>query len=235
MQTAARARNRQVELGKIVRADSQVRYICQIYGQGETATIPEPADYAFGSFVRVPLRVAPSADAAGPAAASPWTPGSWAVGMVYDTVLLDPDFGTLGPRLSHGDQVTLFSPDYVNERAVLISILLLGTVYQAPSRAARVIHGVPEFSSDLGAVVHPLTDDELRAFHRFADDRPPGGSQPYLHLGYLPHLIAQNHPLLPMALLQTVERLERIFPENTSLLTIVKRNLAWRLKVQATQ
>ena len=57
-------------------------------------------------------------------------------------------------------------------------------------------------------------------------------ARPYLHMGYLPHAVAQDHPLLPLAMLQTVERLERSAPENAALLTIVKRNLAWRLKVR---
>jgi hypothetical protein len=34
-------------------------------------------------------------------------------------------------------------------------------------------------------------------------------------------------------MLRTVERLEALLPENAALLTIVKRNLAWRLKVLA--
>ena len=61
-----------------------------------------------------------------------------------------------------------------------------------------------------------------------------GGETPYLHMGYLPHAIAQENPLLPVALLHTVERLERLCPENAALLSLVKRNFAWRQKVEAT-
>ena len=46
----------QAGIGKIVRSESHVRYTCQVYGPGEVAAPPEPADYGFGSFVRVPLR-----------------------------------------------------------------------------------------------------------------------------------------------------------------------------------
>ncbi len=38
--------------------------------------------------------------------------------------------------------------------------------------------------------------------------------------------------LLPLAMLRTIERLEALLPENAALLSIVKRNLAWRLKVR---
>ena len=256
-----------VELGKIVKSDSHVRYSCQVYGAGEVPAPPRPEDFAFGRFVRVPLRAgplgtagvdvaalapvgAPSADSLAPLGET----GTWAIGVIYDTILVNPAFGTLGPRLSNDEQVQLFSPDYLSERAVLISILLLGTMAlgaggngqpgqngqngqngQARARATggyAARHGVPPVAPDLGAVVATLPEAEVRAFHFFADDGFPGGSQPYLHMGYLPHIIAQDHPLLPMAVLQIIERLERLFPANAALLSIMRRNFAWRLKVR---
>lgn len=250
-----------VELGKIVKSDSHVRYICQVFGAGEVAAPPRPADYAFGSFVRVPLRAGMGVGAAdvAPLALGP-VPGSdallpsateadaWGVGVIYDTLLVNPAFGTLGPRLSNEGQVELFSPDYLSERAVLVAILLLGTLAtsthagrQSQSRsngsgrdqAAYIVrHGVPPIAPDLGAIVSALPEAEVRAFHHFADAGLPGGETPYLHMGYLPHVVAQENPLLPMAVLHIIERLERMFPANAALLSIVKRNFAWRLKVQ---
>lgn len=248
-----------VELGKIVKSDSHVRYICQVFGAGEVAAPPRPADYAFGSFVRVPLRVGQGEADVAPLALGP-VPGSdallapaagtvpdgWAVGVIYDTLLVNPAFGTLGPRLSSEGQVELFSPDYLSERAVLVAILLLGTLTgatgggrQGRSNAAgreharyAVRHGVPPIAPDLGAVVSALPEAEVRAFHYFADAGLPGGATPYLHMGYLPHVVAQENPLLPMAVLHIIERLEGMFPANGALLSIMKRNFAWRLKVQ---
>lgn len=236
-----------VELGKIVKSDSHVRYVCQVYGAGEVAGPPQPEDFAFGAFVRVPLRAggvdvaplapfAPGADALAPSGEA----GVWAVGVVYDTLLVNPAFGMLGPRLSNDDQVRLFSPDYLSERAVLINILLLGTL--APSapngRSAAqggyvVRHGVPPVAPDLGAVVSTLPEADVRAFHYFGEAGAPGHGAQYLHMGYLPHIVAQENPLLPMVVLQIIERLETLFPANAALLSIVKRNFAWRLKVQS--
>lgn len=231
-------------IGKIVRSESHVRYTCQIYAPGEVATPPQPVDYAFGSFVGIPLRAtvddATRALLPAPLAANAAPDGlpaageTWAVGLIYDTILVNPAFGTLGPRLSNDEQVTLFSPDYISERAALVSILLLGTISRQSSGALRVAHGVPALAADLGTEVTGLPDNAVRAFHVFADESGPGGTRAYLHMGYLPHAIAQNHPLLPTAMLQTIERLERLLPENTALLAIVKRNFAWRLKVEAT-
>jgi hypothetical protein len=36
-----------------------------------------------------------------------------------------------------------------------------------------------------------------------------------------------------MVVLRIIERLEALFPANAALLSIVKRNFAWRLKVQS--
>ncbi len=231
-----------VGIGKIVGSESHVRYTCQVFNPGEVATPPDPAACAFGGFVRLPLRTALAApdvaaleprpgaairsDALMPAPAQPL----WAVGFIYGTILVNPAFGSLGPRLSNGEQLAVFSPDYLAERAVLVSILVLGTMSGEGAPTGRVTHGVPALAPDLGAVVELLTEAQVRAFHTFADTPQ---ARPYLHLGYLPHTVAQDHPLLPLAMLRTVERLGALLPENASLLAIVKRNLAWRLKVLA--
>ena len=223
-----------MDIGKIVGSESHVRYTCQIFGPGEVAAPPDPAAYAFGSFVRIPLRTAlATPDVAGvmrgDALPSTQTQPLYAVGFIYDTILVNPAFGALGPRLSNDEQLAVFSPDYLAERAVLVSILALGTM-RGEGTPARVTHGPPALAPDLGAAVEPLSEAQVRAFHIFADSPQ---TRPYLHLGYLPHAVAQDHPLLPMAMLRTVERLETLLPENAALLAIVKRNLAWRLKVLA--
>jgi hypothetical protein len=228
-----------VTIGKIVRSESHVRYTCQVYSPGETDAPPNPSDYAFGAFVRIPLRaglaqpdtLAPApCDALTPLGETPAASAGWAIGLIYDTILLNPAFGALGPRLSNDEQVELFSPDYVAERAVLVSILLLGAASAGSGGRPQMTHGVPALAPDLGAVVSALDDDEIRAFHFFADD---ARGAPYLHMGYLPHAVAQDNPLLPMAVLRVIERLEALFPEQQALLSIVKRNFAWRLKVQS--
>jgi hypothetical protein len=253
-----------IAIGKIVRSDSHVRYTCQVFGPHETARPPEPTDYAFGSFVRIPLRATPAqpgvdgdtlphtspapasgslfpSDTLEPLAMDAAPAETWAIGLIYDTILVNPEFGTLGPRLSSDAQVELFSPDYLAERAVLVSLLLLGTMSGSlpldgdladAGPAPHVRHGVPPIAPDLGAVVSSMREAEVRTFHVFADGANPAETRAYLHMGYLPHAIAQVNPLLPVAMLHTVERLEHLCPENAALLSIVKRNFAWRLKVE---
>ena len=237
MQDARRAGG--VNIGKIVRSESHVRYTCQVFGAGETDAPPTPGDYAFGAFVRIPLRAGllppdtlapPPGDALTPFGETATASAGWAIGLIYDTILLNPAFGALGPRLSNDEQVELFSPDYVAERAVLVSILLLGEASTLVPGHRRVTHGVPALAPDLGAVVSALDDGEVRAFHYYSDNAHEAS---YLHMGYLPHAVAQDNPLLPLAILRVIEHLDALFPQQRALLSIVKRNFAWRLKVQS--
>ena len=164
-------------------------------------------------------------------------PSFWAIGLIYDTILVNPTFGTLGPRLSNDAQVELFSPDYLSERAVLVSILLLGTMTAIGSHGGvrQVSHGVPALALDLGAEVSALDDTMIRAFHYFADGGAPGGSHSISPHGLPLPCACSRHALLPVAMLRTIERLERLFPENSPLLSIVKRNFAWKMKVQTAR
>jgi hypothetical protein len=229
-------------IGKIVKSDSHINYVCQIYGPREVEVEPSPADYAFGRFVRVAIRSALSDDPnvkLDRALGISQEPISYAVGVIYDTILLNPAFGSLGPRLSNETQVELFSPDYISEKAVLIYVMVLGMMEQRMTAKGKheilsTMHGVPLLSLELGSEIETMDDEEVRAFHFFSDPDRPDNSTPYLHMGYLPHIIAQRNSLLPMVTLQIIDQLERLFPQNLSLLSIVKRNFAWRLKVETT-
>ena len=98
-------------IGKIVKSSSHINYVCQIYGPLEIDVPPDVADYAFGHFVRVAVpsrppdisRKRPEKDQSMNEEFS-----CYAVGVIYDTQLLNPAFGLLGPRLSNEAQVELF-------------------------------------------------------------------------------------------------------------------------------
>jgi hypothetical protein len=227
-------------IGKIVKSDSHINYVCQIYGPREVEVEPNPADYAFGRFVRIAVRSEQSDDPQAKldiALGISQDPKTYAVGVIYDTILLNPAFGSLGPRLSNETQVELFSPDYISEKAVLIYVMVLGMIEQRMTPNSRsemlsTMHGIPLLSLELGSEIETMTDEEVRAFHFFSDPGPD--NREYLHMGYVPHIISQRNSLLPMVTLRIIDQLERLFPQYLSLLSIVKRNFAWRLKVLTT-
>lgn len=86
-------------VGKIIKSNSHIDYICQIYGPGEVEAPPTSADHAFGTFVRIPLDGT----------------ANDLVGLIYDTQLFNPDFGSLGPCLSPTPDLAAFFPDYLAE------------------------------------------------------------------------------------------------------------------------
>jgi len=158
--------------------------------------------------------------------------------VIYDTVLLNPNFGSLGPRLSTETQVELFSPDYLSERAVLVHIIMLGTMEQrrvsSGTPKTRIVQGVPADSVELDSSVETMTDEDIHQFHLFSDQEDAGNQTAYLHLGYLPQMITQQNSLLPLAILRILDQLEQLFPQHVSLLSILKRNFAWKMKVETT-
>lgn len=228
-------------IGKIAKSDSHINYVCQIFGPREAEVMPTSSDYAFGHFVRVAIRAAQDEDnKASMRPSHNHKPITYAIGVIYDTILVNPQFGALGPRLSNETQVELFSPDYISEKAVLIYIMILGVMEMRQSSQSipevlSVMHGIPPLSLDLDSEIETMTDQEVQSFHFFKDAVEDSGTlHPYLHMGYLPHIIAQRNSLLPMVTLRIIDQLEHLFPQDLALLLIVKRNFAWRLKVETT-
>ncbi len=192
-----------MHIGKIARSSSHIDYVCQVYQPGEVAEVPQPADHPFGTFVRV---------ATGP--------GEAIVGLIYNTVLLNPDFGSLGPRLSPAEDLAVFTPDYLNEKVTLVGIVAIGTW----AENGLIAHGVPPQTAQIDALVERLSDDEVRAFH--ADGA--GG----VRIGYAPLLIAHGSPLARHLLLNIIERLEKLCPQASPQLQVLKVNVAWRAAVE---
>lgn len=228
-------------IGKIVKSSSHINYSCQISGPLEVEVLPDPADYAFGRFVRVAVRSRLSNVLCIGQDADPHSkdePYCYMVGVIYDSMLLNPSFGFIGPRLSTETQVELFSPDYLSEQAVLVHVIMLGMMeHHGSSRSPlklHIVHGIPSFPLALNSSVEAMTDEDVHRFHLFDDQGHSEKQHAYLHLGYLPHLLAQQNSLMPLVILRIIDQLEQLFPHHLTLLSILKRNFAWRLKVQTT-
>jgi len=199
-----------MRIGQIVKSNTHVDYVCQIDNPGEFRSAPSPEDYAFGTFVRVEL----STDAAHGALAS-----SYLAGLIYSTILMNPEFGNLGPRLSPPADLEVFSPDYLREQATLVGVVAVGQVTSGGTH-----QGVPRLAATVGAEVTTMTADEVRDFHT-----PASGDG--LALAYAPLLLAQGDPLVPHLLLNVLNRLEDLFPDQNKQLAVLRGNLAWKTVV----
>jgi len=191
-----------MQIGKIVKSNSHVDYVCQVNNAGEFSSCPLPQDFAFGTFVRVEL----SGDA------------GYLVGLIYSTILMNPEFGSLGPRLSPSADLEVFSPDYLREQATLVGVLAVGQV----ANNGSVHQGVPLLAVAVNAAVETMPPAEVRHFHESA-----GG----LSLAYLPRLLAQGDPLISHLLLKVVGQLSELFPDCTRQLGVLRGNLSWKAAV----
>jgi len=194
-------------IGKIVKSNSHVDYVCQVYVFGEVPQPPDPADYGFGAFVAAELEP----DGAG----SPRL-----IGLIYNTLLMNPEFGSLGPRLSPRAEVEVFSPDYLAETATLLGIIGIGWV----DGDGGCHQGVPTLAATVNCPVHLLDDDEIARFHA------NGSGQPQLRYASL--LLAQNNALIAPLLLSVIDRLGALFPASRSRLAVMRNNVAWKSIVQ---
>ncbi len=206
-----------MRIGKIVKSNTHVDYVCQVYGPGEIVSPPPaPEDYAFGTFVRAGL----STDAAySQVTSEKLSPDSYLVGLIYSTILMNPEFGNLGPRLSPPADLEVFSPDYLREQATLVGVVAVGLVTSDGTH-----QGVPRLAAAVDTEVEAMSADEVRDFH----SSPSGDG---LALAYAPLLLAQGDLLMPHLLLNVVNRLENLFPGQARQLAVLRGNLAWKTAV----
>jgi hypothetical protein len=196
-----------VPIGKVVKSNTHVDYVCQIYNQGEIEPCPQPVDYSFGTFVAIQL------DENG-------LPGGRLAAVIYNTLLMNPDFGNMGPRLSPRQDVEIFTPDYLSETAILVGLIALGW-WDAEGECHQ---GVPPLAATVNNPVMRLNELDLQSFHSDAGRR--------LSLRYIPLLLGQNNPLVMPLLITIVDRLVEFFPAQQGQLAVMRNNLAWKSIVQ---
>lgn len=188
-----------LSLGKIVKSNGHTDYVCQVYGRHEFDPVPEPENYALGTFVSIELSGAGS---------------GYLIGLIYDTVLLNPEFGRLGPRLSTEAELVRFTPDYLEERATLIGITAIGRL----DASGAIMQGVPRLAANSDALVAQLDSDAVRHFHTAS-----GG----VDLSYLPLLLRRDNPLAYHLARIVLDRLMALLPDHQTELDVLADDLGW--------
>ncbi len=195
-------------IGVIVNSNSHIDYVCQLASPLEREQRPAPDAYAFGAFVAIDL---PQQPTAAPVAADP----PCLIGVIYNTLLVNPNFTNLGPRLTSQSEQSVFSPDLIDETAMLVGVLALGWQDDVGPQ-----QGTPRLAAEVNASVRHLTDEEVRRFHRDAHGN--------LTLRYAAALLALNNPLVPALLLEIIDRLGVLFPREQAILQVMRDNVAWK-------
>jgi hypothetical protein len=189
-----------MEIGRVVGSSDQIDYLVQIHGPGDVATPPSLSDRAFGRFVQIPVGV------------------DRLIGVIYTTQLLNPAYGTLGPRLSTESELPVFSPDYLAETATVVGVVIAGTA-RYHGGDVQYDQDTPVGAPEIDAPVTVLSDQDVIAFHR------PHGK---LRLAYFPRLMARPSPILPDLLCGIVDQVAAAAPQDKPRLDVIRQSIRWR-------
>lgn len=140
-------------VGKVVKSNSHCDYVIQVDDHQDVIHPPNPEDYGFGQFVALE-----DGDR------------HWAVGLVYNSQLVNPLFLNNGPRLS-SEPDPMFTPDLISETRTLLGVVLVGTLAVA-EHPTYGCHGIPKEVVPVNTDVYTLAPDIVHAFHRNADGKP---------------------------------------------------------------
>ena len=134
-----------MKIAKIVKSNSHIEYVGRVIDALDSSNPPTAGDYGFAQFVSLPLEDLTEI-----------------IGVIYDSQLLNPEYGSYGPRLSPQPELAVLSPDYLNEQGLLLGILLLGWRDKLKN---EVWHGVPRAVVPVNQDVFALSNEDFLAFH----------------------------------------------------------------------
>ena len=189
-----------IKIAKIVKSNSHVDYVGRVIDRLDVDAPPDAVDYGFAQFVSLPV-----AD------------NFEVIGVVYNTQLVNPEYGQFGPRLSPAADLAILSPDYLNEQGVLIGILLLGW----REGAGRAHMSVPRRVIPVGQDVYGLTEAQTGEFHRDEEGR--------VGLHYYSQIVAHAGAFAVPLVEAILEQLDQLCtPEERQRFCVLKRSLAWQ-------
>ena len=188
-----------MKIAKIVSSNSHIDYIGRVIDSLDVAEPPSAEDFGFAKFVS--LKFADKTQM---------------IGVIYNSMLINPDYANYGPRLSPKPELGNFSPDYLNEQGFLIGILLLGVIDKE-----QITHGVPRRVVPAGQEVYKIEADEIKKFHADKND--------CLQIHYYSQIVA-HAGLFAVPLLESI--IEQLSLNCSDLdrqrLDVLKQTLAWQ-------
>lgn len=194
-----------MKIARIIKSNSHVDYIGRVIDKLETAEPPASEHFQFGQFVAIPTEAATM------------------VGLIYNSQLINPEFGRLGPRLSSSAEMNaVFSPDLVNEQGIFIGLLLVGWTERDGSHH----QGIPRPVIPVNSEVVTMNDDDVRAFHTDKRER--------LAIRYYSHVLTHARQFAPQLLLAVLDHLELLFGnQSRSEIAVLRRTLNWQQVFQS--
>ncbi len=194
-----------MRVGKVVKSNSHCDYLVQVDDTTDFLDAPKAEDYGFGTFVKLE-------DLSGK---------HWAVGLVYNSQLINPNFNNLGPRLT-SEPDPIFAPDLITETRTVLGTILIGSLdYDLDGSYGQ--QGIPRVVVPVDTPVIKMTTEEIHAFHR----NEQGRSQ----FTYYSHLLQSGGIFAKQLTYQVLQELiaSNLFSDTeTRALSVLSKDLAWR-------
>lgn len=189
-----------MKIAKIIKSNSHIDYVGRVVDELDAENPPSDEDYGFAQFVNLPLNETEEI-----------------VGVIYNSLLVNPDYANFGPRLSPKPELGNFSPDYLNEQGFLIGILLLGS----RNAEGKIQHGVPRKVVPAGQDVFKISTENVKRFHTDENE--------CLQIHYYSQIVA-HAGLFAVPLLEAIiEQLSLDCTESDrQRLGVLKQTLSWQ-------
>lgn len=204
MDVFSQAQVHRCRIGKVVKSNSHCDYVVQVDDAQDVVTPPCPEDCGFGQFVSLDN-----------------DDRHWAVGLVYNSQLLNPMFLNNGPRLS-SEPDPMFTPDLIQETRTLLGIVLVGTLEKTKNKTYGV-HGIPKVVVPANTPVYGMDINEVHGFHLNHQGSPQFSY--YSHLLRSGGLFAQQ--LAQQVLAELVES-DLFQGADQKALMVLNRELSWK-------
>lgn len=188
-----------MKIAKIVKSNSHIDYVGRVIDSLDAENPPSDEDYGFAQFVSLPLE------------------SEEIIGVIYNSMLVNPEYASYGPRLSPKPELGNFSPDYINEQGFLIGILLLGAL----DKTGKITHGVPRRVVPPGQEVFKIERGEINKFHTDEND--------CLQIHYYSQVV-QHAGLFAVPLLEAIidQLTLECRDEDKNRLGVLKQTLVWQ-------
>lgn len=190
-----------MKIAKIVSSNSHIDYIARVIDSVDGGdALPDASDYCFGQFVAL------QGDAED------------VIGVIYDSRLVNPEYGSFGPRSGARAELARHNADHVSEMGILIGILLLGTLDRSSGKA---FHGLPRKIVPVGLAVTKIESEAVTNFHT--------GAQGRIQLHYYPQVVANARQFAIPLLDSIIDQLTVTSSESDAQrLGVLKQSLVWQ-------
>lgn len=225
-----------MRIAKVVKSNSHVDYVGRVLDRLETSDPPRPEHYRFGQFVCIPADTEASTHQQRQTgnggtrslhsdrdeADSYHEDTEYAVGIIYNSQLINPDYDRLGPRLSSPVEMNaVFSPDLLNEQGVLVGVLLVG--WQNADGTPR--QGIPRTVIPVNSDIVTMEDGVVSRFHQDSSGR--------IAIHYYSHVMTHARQFAQQLLLAVLDQLQSVSSSDLiSEIELLRRTLNWQLVFQ---